>query len=161
MATVKKGKDVHESDIAYVSPLMYIGVLVGVSAVAGWILRKLVGPHDPLDSPNATSMGITRSDQFSYIVKSIPSSIELGLAVVGTFLLVTLAVLHFRNKSRRGGNGAVLAIAVFAGLVLAMVWASVTYGTVDANIGGGLAMIVGLPFAVLLAAAGLLMGLSA
>lgn len=125
--------------------------LFGSATLTGWLTAIPGGNHDSFSHPNATSMSIDTTDELLYIVQPLPDSADLALGLAGAAALVAAFVyLIKRIKSGAIARKALGLIAFFGfiGLVFGLVWMSITYGTVDANIGGGLALLFGLPFAI-------------
>lgn len=102
---------------------------VGATLAAAWIVG-------PLDEPAAESAR-------NYILEppDLPGLLEVVLGTVGLVMMVAAGLAAWSRRPLR----AVWGIASVGGLVAGICYRLVTASTDGANIGGGLALIVGVP----------------
>ncbi len=117
--------------------------LVAVTAVATWCL---IGPLDETAEPGRELDHVVE-------VPDPPRWAELVVAVVAIALagLLGRALVRAAGPTLRPRALGALALAAAAGLVLGGAGRLLTAGSVGANIGGGIALLFGLPTAVVLA----------
>lgn len=126
-----------------------LATLLGTTTSIAWLGSLPDNGHDAVSS----------GGELLYIVQPLPNVVDATLGVLGMIAAAIAAVFVIKEMIHRVTSPVwlwVYSLLAFSGFTFGTVWFSITWGTEDANIGGGIALIFFLPWAVLLLIAALI-----